>query len=112
MPIYKHKTIHQLLETQAFACGDNLALTDGEQLSQTYAHLLNTVDNLIIGLCSSGINLQDRVSIVGPNGVGLAVALLAVSSFATAVPLNPAYTATEFESYFREIRVNWLIVFD
>jgi acyl-CoA synthetase (AMP-forming)/AMP-acid ligase II len=112
MSIYKHTTIHQLLVTQAATCGDNLAITDGEEFSQTYAGLLNTVDRLILELYSAGINPRDRVSIVGPNGVDLAITLLGVSSFATAVPLNPAYTAKEFESYFREMRVKWLVVFD
>jgi oxalate---CoA ligase len=112
MSIYKHETIHQLLEAQAFIYGSNLALTAEEELSHTYVSLLTAVDNLIVELYSAGVNSRDRVCMVAPNGVVMAITLLAVSSFATAVPLNPAYTAKEFESYFREMRVRWLLVFE
>src|SRR5437660_387939 len=112
MSIYRHETIHQLLASQGSACQDNLALTDGGEFFQTYAELLNTVDGLIVDLYSAGINPRDRVCIVGPNGVDLAITLLAVTSFATAIPLNPAYMPQEFQSYFSELRVKWLVVLD
>jgi oxalate---CoA ligase len=112
MTICKHQTIHQLLEVQGATHGKHLALTDGQGSSQTYANLLSTVDNLILDLYCAGINPRDRVSIVGPNGIDLAITLLAVSSFAAAIPLNPAYTTKEFESYFSELGAKWLVVFD
>ncbi len=45
-----------------------------------------------------GIRRNGRVAIVLPNGPGMAVTFLAVSSMATSAPLNPAYSFDEFTS--------------
>jgi len=109
---YDHQTIHQLLETQAVANSTNIALTDGCGFSLNYSNLLKTVDAVIGDLYLAGVDPRDRIALVMPNGINLAITLLAVSSFATAAPLNPSYKAEEFESYFSELRVKWLVLLD
>ena len=57
-----------------------------------------------------GIGRGDRVAIVVPDRPEMAVAFLTVSSCATGAPLNPDYTASEFELYLQELKVKALIV--
>src|ERR1041384_4867804 len=112
MSKYRHQTVYRLIEAQAKINSTKVALSNGACSSLNYSDLLQTVDALVSDLYSAGIDPRDRVSIVMPNGVDLAVTLLAVSSFATAAPLNPAYKLKEIESYFRELRVKWLVLLD
>src|ERR1041385_4594848 len=112
MSKYRHQTVYRLIEAQAKINSTKVALSNGACSSLNYSDLLQTVDALVSDLYSAGIDPRDRVSIVMPNGVDLAVTLLAVSSFAPAAPLNPAYKLKEIESYFRELRVKWLVLLD
>ena len=57
-----------------------------------------------------GLGRGDRVAIVLPNGPEMATAFLAVSSVATAAPLNPAYRGDEFEFYLADLGARAVIV--
>ncbi|XP_028773232.1 oxalate--CoA ligase [Neltuma alba] len=66
----------------------------------TYSRLLELVERAASRLVSSGINAGDVVALTFPNTVEFVIMFLAViRARATAAPLNPAYTAEEFEFY-------------
>ena len=56
-----------------------------------------------------GISKVDRVALCFPNGSSMAKALLAVSTSAIAVPMNPKFTEAEFEAYFLRTGTTQLI---
>jgi len=57
-----------------------------------------------------GIGRGDRVGIVLPNGPEMATCFVGVASTCTAAPLNPAYTADEFEFYLSDLQPRAVIV--
>jgi acyl-CoA synthetase (AMP-forming)/AMP-acid ligase II/acyl carrier protein len=57
--------------------------------------LMAQVDGTIAALADQGLGGVDRVAIVLPDSPMMAAVLLAVSSHATAAPINPRYTADE-----------------
>ncbi|KAK1869254.1 hypothetical protein I4F81_011733 [Pyropia yezoensis] len=76
------------------------AAAGGTAKSLSHADLAATVGRLRSSLTAAGVRRGDVVSIVLPNGVDFLAIYLAVAQLgATAAPLNPAYTAEEFEFY-------------
>jgi len=67
------------------------------------------VNDAVRGLRSLGVGLGDRVAVVLPNGPETAVAMIAVAAGAVCVPLNPGYTADEWQRYFGDLRVSALL---
>ena len=67
------------------------------------------VDRVVAHLSELGIGRDDRVAVVLDNGPELATAFLAVASAAACAPLNPAYTASEFEFYLSDLAARALI---
>ena len=61
-------------------------------------------------LHAMGLGRNDRVALVLPNGPEMAVAFLAVAASATCAPLNPAYSADEFDFYLADLHAKALIV--
>ena len=61
-------------------------------------------------LRARGVQRNDRVAIVTPNGPEAATAFLGVSAAATSAPLNPAYRAEEIEFYLTDLGATLLIV--
>jgi acyl-CoA synthetase (AMP-forming)/AMP-acid ligase II/acetyltransferase-like isoleucine patch superfamily enzyme len=57
-----------------------------------------------------GLNRNDRVAIVLPNGPEMAVAFAAVAAGATCAPLNPSYRVNEFDFYISDLKAKALIV--
>ena len=88
----------------------NIALTAPGRTPLTYQQLRETVGEVGAQLHSFGVGAQDRVAIVLPNGPEMAVSFLAVSSMATAAPLNPAYRAQEFDYFLSDLQAKFLIV--
>ncbi|MEO0770862.1 MAG: AMP-binding protein, partial [Cyanobacteria bacterium J06649_4] len=76
----------------------------------TYSQLLHQIRNIAVQLRQLGIRNNDAVAIVMPNGSEMAVSFLAVSSVATAAPLNPAYQLAEFDFYLSDLSAKVLIV--
>jgi len=76
----------------------------------TYGQLLGRIEQTIETLRTFGMQRQDRVAIVLPNGPEMAVSFLAVAAGATCAPLNPAYRPDEFEFYMRDLGAKALIV--
>ena len=103
-------TIYDLLKRRAEHNSDDIAVVSPQRASLTYRQLLDQVDTTIESLESSGITRRHRVALVLPAGPELATAFLAVSSIATAVPLNPTYRESEFDFYFSDLEPQALIV--
>ena len=57
-----------------------------------------------------GIGRGDRLAIVLPNGPEMAACFMAVGSWATTAPLNPAYRTEEFAFYLADLRATALVV--
>jgi acyl-CoA synthetase (AMP-forming)/AMP-acid ligase II/acyl carrier protein len=57
-----------------------------------------------------GIQRNDRVALVLPNGPAMAAAVLGVAACATCAPLNPAYQASEYAFYLRDLRARALLL--
>ena len=59
---------------------------------------------------SNGLGRNDRVAILLPNGPELAVAFVAVLSYCTCAPLNPANTPQEIMGELKNVRARAMIV--
>ncbi|XP_054786859.1 oxalate--CoA ligase [Prosopis cineraria] len=76
------------------------AISVSGKFDLTYSRLLELTERAASRLVSSGINVGDVVALTFPNTVEFVIMFLAViRARATAAPLNPAYTAEEFEFY-------------
>jgi oxalate---CoA ligase len=103
----KFSTLTELLAAHP---GDAIALRAPERDPLTYAALRTQVQRTIATLNALGIGRNDRVAIVLNNGPDMAAAFVAVASFASAAPLNPAYRADEFEFYLSDLHAKALLV--
>ncbi|MDB5077122.1 MAG: Non-ribosomal peptide synthetase component, partial [Chloroflexi bacterium] len=76
----------------------------------TYADLWRHARLVVSSLRAAGINRQDRVAIVLPNGPEMAVTFLSVACGAITAPLNAAYRASEFDFFLGDLGAKALIV--
>ncbi|KAE8699866.1 Oxalate--CoA ligase [Hibiscus syriacus] len=77
----------------------------------THAQFQQLVDHAASLLVASGIGSGDVVALTFPNTVEFVIMFLAVIRCrATAAPLNPAYTAEEFEFYLSDSKSKLLLV--
>ncbi|MCP5098253.1 MAG: AMP-binding protein [Chloroflexi bacterium] len=104
------KTIPEMLAAHANSQPDAIAIMATERLPLTYHHLHVHIKQVVAILNELGINRNDRVAIVLPNGPEMAVAFLAVAAGATSAPLNPAYRAREFDFYLEDLNAKVLVV--
>lgn len=76
----------------------------------TYAQLDDEVDRLAGLLTGAGLNPGDVVSIVLPNGLAFLATFMAVTrAGGVAAPLNPAYTAQEFQFYMEDTDARFVV---
>lgn len=75
-----------------------------------YAGLCDQVARTIRELNGLGAGRGDAVAIVLPNGPEMAAAFVAIAAGATTAPLNPAYTADEFEFYLTDLEARLLVI--
>jgi acyl-CoA synthetase (AMP-forming)/AMP-acid ligase II len=101
-------TIPQLL--QVTINPDRPALLASNRLPLTYRGLTTQLEQVKTILQSRGIQSQDRVAIVLPNGPEMATIFLAVASIAICAPLNPNYRQAEFEFYLSDLNAKALII--
>ncbi len=85
-----------------------LLAVDGRHV--TYEQLLQQVDFTTSQLRALGIGPRDRLAIVLPNGLEMALAFLSVAAAATAAPLNPAYRRKEYAFYLGDLQPKALIL--
>jgi len=76
----------------------------------TYQDLFRQVHQTVRFMNSVNIRRNDPVAIVLPNGPTMATAFLSIASGAASAPLNPAYTASEFEFYLTDLEAKALVV--
>src|SRR5258708_4386308 len=104
--------VEPLTELLARGTGDRPALIvpdNGEVL--TYAQLAARIDALARQLAGLGVRRGDRVALSLPNGPDFVLLLLAITVLgAAAAPLNPGYTATEFEFFLTDIDPRLMLV--
>jgi acyl-CoA synthetase (AMP-forming)/AMP-acid ligase II/acyl carrier protein len=90
-----------------------VAIEDATAGSVSFAGLHHQATRLAVEIQSACIPTRDRrprVGIVLPNGPETAVTLLGTAIAGTAIPFNPSYLASEFEAYFRETRLDALVL--
>jgi len=75
----------------------------------TYGALWAQVEDTIRGLRSVGVGRRDRVVVALPDGPDAAVTMTSVAASAVCVPVNPGFTADEWQRYFAELRVAALL---
>ncbi len=82
---------------------------DGTRL--THAQLADRVQTLAGRLAAAGVQRGDRVALVLPNGPEIVQLLFAINAVgATAAPLNPAYTHTEFVFFLTDIAPRLMLI--
>jgi len=77
----------------------------------TYTQVAMRVEALAQRLAGLGVRRGDRVALARPNGPDVVLLLLAVTALgAAAAPLNPAYTATEYEFFLTDIAPRLMLI--
>lgn len=105
-----HNTTYRLIKNQAKISPNSIVLRAPERLPLTYSDLWRHIEMTVKKLRAWGINRNDRVALVLPNGPEMAAAFLTVASAATSAPLNPNYRPSEFDFYLTDLRTKALIV--
>ncbi len=104
------QSIGRLLELHAQSRPNAAAIAAPGRPAMTYQALFQQTIALRQSLVDQDIGRGDRIAIVLPNGPEMAAAFLGVTTVATAAPLNPAYSAPEFEFYLADLKVKAVIV--
>ncbi len=102
-------TVLGLVHASALFSAGSMALLAPDRPALTYRELLDQIRGFGTELRSRGVSRKDPVAIVLPNGPEMASAFLAVASYATAAPLNPALTEREFEFYLADLGAKILV---
>lgn len=105
-----NSTVFNLLQTQAINQPHIPAVLGLENKPSNYLRLFNQAKNMTYVLSTLGIGRNDPVAIVLPNGPLMAVAFLTIASTAASAPLNPAYTASEYDFYLKDLNAKALII--
>jgi acyl-CoA synthetase (AMP-forming)/AMP-acid ligase II/acyl carrier protein len=95
-----------IADNDAFAT----ALAAPARAPLTHAALRRAVGDIAARLNQAGIGRTDRLAMALPNGPEMATAFLGVASSAIAAPLNPNFTAAEFDFYFADLNPRALLV--
>ena len=103
-------TVYQFLSRLAALQPRSIAIRHKGRKDLDYSGLLATVNYIRQTLHDLGLGRNDRIAIVTPNGPEMALTLLGVMGCATCAPLNPKYTATEFEYYLTDLKIVAVIV--
>jgi acyl-CoA synthetase (AMP-forming)/AMP-acid ligase II/acyl carrier protein len=75
----------------------------------SYGALWAQAKDTIRGLRSVGVGRGERVAVALPDGPDAAVMMISVAAGAVCVPLNPGFTADEWQRYFAELGVAALL---
>lgn len=104
------ETVHLLLNHSAADGPDNPCLLAVDGRSFSYQEMAQQVGFLTRQLRDYGIGRNDRVAIVLPNGLEMAICFLSAVAAAAAAPLNPAYRRQEFAFYLDDLQPKALIL--
>lgn len=103
-------TVLELIQVQAQNNPDRIAIVAPKRAGLTYGGLRDRIHQTAAILNTLGINPNDRVAVVLPNGPEMAVAFLAIAAAATCAPLNPAYREQEFDFYLSDLNAKALVI--
>src|SRR6516225_323528 len=101
--------LRDLLACHGRNAPDRNALLASGRPPMTYGSLWAWANDVVPRLRSAGVGQSDRVAVVLPDGLEAAVAMIGVAAGAVCVPLNPGFTADEWQRYFSELRVAALL---
>jgi acyl-CoA synthetase (AMP-forming)/AMP-acid ligase II len=76
----------------------------------TYADLREQITSAVKQLNAAGFGRQDRIAVVMPGGLEMALAILGVMAGCTVIPFNPLSRAQEFGHLFLDLHINAVIV--
>jgi amino acid adenylation domain-containing protein len=102
--------IYHLLQDQAERTPNALAILAPGRAPLTYGRLRRQIDDVMQNLDAMGLGRNDRVALVLPNGPEMGVAFLSVAAGATCAPLNPAFSANEFDFYLADLHAKSVIM--
>jgi len=102
--------LYELVRSQAGRHPDRPAILSPGEPPLLYRALIEQIESTISALRSLGIERNDRVAIVLPNGPEMATSFLGVACCATSAPLNPAYRASELEFYLSDLGAKALLI--
>jgi acyl-CoA synthetase (AMP-forming)/AMP-acid ligase II/acyl carrier protein len=117
----QHGTAGKTAANRTFSCLEDLlacygrmapdrdAILASGRLPITFGALWTRANDVLHGLRSSGLGRTDRVAVVLPNGPETAVMMISVAASAVCVPLDPCFTADEWQRYFAELKVAALL---
>ncbi|KAK6936846.1 AMP-binding enzyme, C-terminal domain [Dillenia turbinata] len=99
-PVMDTMTLTGLLNQVAGKFPERRALSVSGKFDITHSRLQHLIENAASRLVSAGVKPGDVISLTFPNTVEFVITFLAIiRAQAVAAPLNPAYTAEEFEFY-------------
>lgn len=102
-------TLFDLLQFRAAKTPGAISIEAPDRMPLSYGHLHDSVCKLAGALQGAGIGRGDRIAIVLPNGPEMAIGFLSAAVTATAAPLNPAFSESEFEFYLSDSNARGLI---
>ncbi len=102
--------LHDLLRGRAEHSPEALAILASGRPPLTYGELYRRIDEVGQTLHTAGLGRHDRIALVMPNGPEMAVALLAIATGMTCLPLNPAYGPYEFATYLADLNADAMII--
>ncbi|MYD42778.1 MAG: AMP-binding protein [Gammaproteobacteria bacterium] len=86
------------------------AIRDVHGNGTTYAQMCRLAQDCGDSLVRVGVGATDRVAIVMPNGPLMAMSFVCCAPWCAVAPLNPAYTADEFEFYLGDLAAKVMLV--
>jgi acyl-CoA synthetase (AMP-forming)/AMP-acid ligase II/acetyltransferase-like isoleucine patch superfamily enzyme/acyl carrier protein len=104
------RSIQHLLRAQAARGADLPAILALDRAPLTYGRLLDQVERTVKALRAFGVQRNDRVAVVLPNGSEMGVSFLAIACGATCAPLNPGYRDSEFDFYLSDLNAKALVI--
>ena len=107
---FSSERIIEFFQQRAVSDSAAPAIIAEDRPTLSYGELLDQIEGAIRVLIATGVAPEDRVAIVGSSGAEMVVLFLAVASIAACAPLNPSYTALEFDFYLRDLTPRLLIV--
>jgi acyl-CoA synthetase (AMP-forming)/AMP-acid ligase II len=99
-----------LLNVLGHGNASDLAVAVPGGVRLTYRQLREQVAATADGLAQLGVDREDRIAFVFPNGAEAIVLFLAASTVGTAAPLNAAYKEEEFRFYLEDTGARALVV--
>ena len=103
-------TLPELVSSVSAKFPEKLALTAPGRTGLSYRALAAHIDSLQAALIEFGLGRDDRIALVLRNGPNMAAAFLVVASSAVCAPLNPDYSAGEFDFCLSDLGAKALII--